>query len=250
MTATKNLAKVSQKWGFGMAPPKQNTQHKRAQACAYFIDAIASLDLPPPDNIILDAASTVKGLFNRVVREDQWDWFTVARHLGYPSRRISEVIAREIARLRSAIKNRDREGFLQARSQLYRLPLRRCLSVFLGRSKIADEPGAGWIYILSTRELPHVLKIGMTTRTVEQRAQEINGATGIAVPFGVRRFWRVTDPQKAEKLVHAHLLEFRLRNDREFFRLEFPAAAKMLDECITSSGLEIRTLDALAGLQV
>lgn len=249
MTDPQPLAKVSEKWGFGMAPPKPATQHERAQACAALLDAIASLDPPPPSDGILDAASTVKGLFNRVVREDQWDWFTVARQLGYPSRRISEVIGREITSLRSAIRDGDAEGFQRARTQLHRLPFRRCLSVFLGRSKIVDEPGAGWIYILSNREFPDLLKIGMTTRTVEQRAQEINGATGVAIPFGVRRCWRVTDPQKAEKLVHACLLDFRLRNDREFFRVGFPAAAKMLDESIRGSGLEIRTLDALAALQ-
>lgn len=49
--------------------------------------------------------------------------------------------------------------------------------------------------------------------------------------------------------MHACLLDFRLRNDREFFRVVFPAAAKMLDESIRGSGLEIRTLDALAALQ-
>ncbi|RWM71237.1 MAG: GIY-YIG nuclease family protein [Mesorhizobium sp.] len=201
MTDTQPLAKVSERWGFGMAPPKPATQHERAQACASFLDTIASLDLLPSNDGILDAASVVKGLFNQVVREDQWDWFTVARQLGYPSRRISEVIVREITSLRTAIKAEDKDGFLRARSQLHRLPLRRCLSVFLGRSKAVDEPAAGWIYILSNREFPDLLKIGMTTRTVEQRAHEINGAAGVAIPFGVRRCWRVTDPQKAEKLV-------------------------------------------------
>lgn len=249
MTDSQPLAKVSEKWGFGMAPPKPATQHERAQACVTLLDAIASLDLPPSHDGILEAASIVKGLFNRVVREDQWDWFTVARQLGYPSRRIAEVIASEITSLRTAIKAEDKDGFLLARSQLHRLPLRRCLSVFLGRFKIVDEPAAGWIYILSNREFPDLLKIGMTTRTVEQRAHEINGATGVAIPFGVRRCWRVTDPQKAEKLVHACLIDFRLRNDREFFRLEFPTAAKMVDISIRASGLEIRTLDALAALQ-
>jgi hypothetical protein len=249
MIDTQPLTKISEKWGFGMAPPKPFTQHERSQACAHFVDAIVSLDLPPSANDVLDAASIVKGLFNRVVREDQWDWFTVARQLGYPSRRVCDVIAREIAGLRSSVKNGDKEGFLRARSQLHRLPLRRCLSVFLGRSKIVDEPGAGWIYILSTREFPDLLKIGMTTRTVEQRAQEINGATGVAVPFGVRRCWRVMDPQSAEKIVHLRLRDFRLRNDREFFRLAFPAAAIMLDESIRATGLELRTLDALAALQ-
>jgi Meiotically up-regulated gene 113 len=90
-----------------------------------------------------------------------------------------------------------------------------------------------------------VLKVGMTTRTVEERFQEINRATGVAIPFGVRRCWRVFDPIKAERLVYETLDEFRVRNDREFFKTPFPVAAKLLDTAKTESGLEIRTLGSL-----
>lgn len=120
--------------------------------------------------------------------------------------------------------------------------------MFGGKARIVEEPGAGWVYILSTREHPDLLKIGMTTRTVEQRVSEINGATGVAIPFGVRRCWRVSDPQKAERLIHTTLAEHRLRNDREFFRVRYADAAKILDNEIRLSGLEIRTLNALAAL--
>lgn len=231
-----------------MAPPKPPTARERQDACDEFLGAIASLEIPEPTQHVLDAASLVKGLFNRVVREDQWDWFTVCRQLGYPSRRISDAIAKEITSFRGAVRDADREAWINARTNLHRLPLRRCLAVFRGKARLIEEPGAGWVYILSTREFPDLLKIGMTTRTVEQRAGEINGATGVAIPFGVRRCWRVSDPQKAERLVHTTLAEHRLRNDREFFRVGFSQAAKLLDDAIRVSGLEIRTLNALAAL--
>ena len=131
---------------------------------------------------------------------------------------------------------------------LSRLPTRRCLSIFLRHTTISDEPNAGWIYVLSTRELPDLLKVGMTTHTVEQRAQEITRATGVALPFGVRRCWRVSEPAKAEKQVYQALHEFRLRDDREFFRVSFHVAVKRINVVIHESSLEIRTLDALAGL--
>ena len=105
-----------------------------------------------------------------------------------------------------------------------RLPTRRYLAVFLGLARIIDEMDAGWIYILSTRELNDLLKIGMTMRTVEARAQEINSATGVAVPFGARRCWRVSDPHRAEKIVHTALAAYRIRTDREFFRTDFKIA--------------------------
>ena len=248
MTDIPNYSKVAEKWGFGMSPPKPPTQRERIEACEVFIETISSLEVPQATKTVLDAASVVKGLFNRVVREDQWDWFTVCRQLGYPSRGICDVIAKEIATFRTATKDGDREGWVTARTNLHRLPVRKCLDVFRGKARIVEESGAGWVYILSTRENPDLLKIGMTTRTVEQRVTEINGATGVAIPFGVRRCWRVCDPQKAERLIHTTLAEHRLRNDREFFRVRYADAVKILDHEIRISGLEIRTLNALAAL--
>lgn len=241
-------AKVAQKWGFGMAPPKPKTASARKAACETFLSLLGSDELPAATDELLSAISTVKGLFNRVVREDQWDWFTVDSQLGYPSRRISQVIAHESSLLRAAIKSCDINAFAHARANLLRLPTRRCLAVHVGRTRIADESGAGWIYVLSTRESPALLKVGMTTRSVEQRVREINAATGVAIPFGVRRCWRVSDPPAAERLAHQTLQQFRLRDDREFFCLPFRDAVELLDDAIRQSKLEIRTLDALGGL--
>lgn len=244
----KAAPRIAEKWGFGMAPPKPDTQTDRMRDGAVLLDVLARSAMPPGEEPTLSAISTVKGLFNRVVREDQWDWFTVARQLGFPSRRIAEAIAFQLQDLRRAIRDQDQGSFHDAHDTLRRLPTRRCLSVFLGHSVIADEADAGWIYVLSTRELPQLLKVGMTTRTVEARVQEINRATGVAIPFGVRRCWRVVEPARIEKLAHETLLEFRLRGDREFFSAPFVVAAKMLDTAIRESGCEIRTLDALTAL--
>ena len=244
----REIAKVSQKWGFGMAPPKSSTQESRVGACNSFLAVFNSEQFRFLDDDTLASMSIVKGMFNRIVKEDQWDWFTVSGQLGYPSRRISRVIAGEIASLREAVKSYEAARFQTARINLLRLPTRRCLSVFLGKAKISDEPDAGWLYILSTREIPNLLKIGMTTRSVEERAKEINGSTGVAIPFGVRRCWRITDPAVGERKVHDALKEFRLRGDREFFRLSFVDACKEIESVIRDCNLEIRTLNALAGL--
>ena len=88
----------------------------------------------------------------------------------------------------------------------------------------------------------------MTTRSVQERVKEINAATGIAIPFGVRRCWRVSEPVRAERLVHDALSEHRLRQDREFFQVSFEYAGRVVDAVIHESAQEIRTLHALAGL--
>ena len=240
---------VSERWGFGMSPPKPAVHKSRRAASECTLRVLEHKSTAPnTDPLVMESLSVVKGLFNRIVREDQWDWFTVAGQLGYPSRRISRVIAQELSHLRTAIKLGHKTTYETTKTNLRRLPTRRCLSVFLGTAKIADEPGAGWIYILSTREMRNLLKVGMTTRSVEERVKEINAATGVAIPFGVRRCWRVSDPSLAESLVHAALREHRLRQDREFFQVSFKYAGKVVDAVIRESSQEIRTLDALAGL--
>ncbi len=239
---------VSEKWGFGLAPPKRATALKRQKCVAHVLDI-----LERPEGVIgsqadLDAMSEVKGLFNRVVRQDQWDWFYVARQLGYPSTRISEAIADTLERLRTGVRDNDAKMTAESRLTLRRLPTRKCLKLFLGRAEIRDEADAGWVYILSTRETPDLFKIGMTTRTVEDRVREINSPTGVAIPFGVRCCWRVRDPKKAEMVVHAALAHTRIRGDREFFRTQFLDAKKVIIDELARHSLEIRTLDNLCSL--
>ncbi len=233
---------IHQKWGFGMAPPKPETQASRNRAAACLM---AFLDAYARDDELPNALSEMKGLFSRIARQDQWDWFSTSRALGYPSARIARVIAETIGAARRALVSGDSDLLREQWSLLRRLPCRSCVRVFLGAAYIADEEGAGWIYLLSTREMPDLLKIGMTTRSVEERLREINGATGVAFPFGVRRCWRTRDPAATERLVHEALAKHRVRADREFFRASFSEAAKIIDDTLGKTQLELRTLDNL-----
>lgn len=243
------MAEVHEKWGFGMAPPKPDTQATREGWCRFVHRAIIDPAVPPWPAESLDAISGVKGMFNRIARMDQWDWFTVCAQLGYLSRGLSKAIGIALANMRMAARDGDEGGLRQAQKILSEMPVRRCLRLFLGELVLQEEADAGWIYILSTREMPDLLKIGMTTRTVQDRVREINGATGVAIPFGVRRCWRVGDPRRSEKLLHEVLYESRLRADREFFRIRFFDAEKSIQEAINLHGLELRTISRLAALQ-
>lgn len=229
-----------------MAPPKPATQRTRTKAAIALIEMLASPDMPASALDVLDAISEIKGMFNRIARQDQWDWFTVCAQFGYPSLKLSQDVACELGSLRSAIKDQDEGAFRKIREMLTKRPIGLCLAVFLGKMKIRQDPGTGWIYVLSTRQSRTFLKIGMTTRTVEQRVQEINSATGVVVPFGVRRCWRVRNPAEAERIVHRALADFRIRDDREFFEAEFMRIVTTIQAVIVESGLEIRTLNALA----
>lgn len=243
------LPKVYEKWGFGMAPPKPETQASREVWARGVIKAIVDPAVPPWPQETLEIISGVKGMFMRISRMDQWDWFTVYAQLGYPSRGLAEGIANSLGDMRTAARDGEDGSLRQAQKRLSEIPARRCLLVFLGELAIPDEPNAGWVYILSTRELPELLKIGMTTRTVQDRVREINAATGVAIPYGVRRCWRVSDPRKSENILHDALDQVRVRADREFFRIDFFEAERRIQEALNRAGLELRTLSRLAALR-
>lgn len=236
---------IAQKWAFGMAPPKPVTQQRRQSAARLVIH---TLDDAQIQDGVADALSEIKGLFTRIARQDQWDWFTVSAALGYPSSRISWLVSDTLAAYRRDVLAGTTLTSSSAGLLLRRLPVRRCLAVFLGDARIKDEPDAGWLYYLSTREQRDIAKIGMTTRTVEERVREINSATGVLNPYGVRACWRVSDPRSAERLVHAALRPHRIRADREFFRIDYRHARELVDRLLRDQHLEIRTLDALTAL--
>lgn len=242
---TVETRRVAEKWGFGMAPPKLKVQATRTKACETFLEIMSSRKFLEFTRQELEAISTVKGMFNRTVKKDQWDWFSVLAQLGYPSIGIARVTVSELTRLRSSMKVGDRYEFENARINLRRMPTRKCLYVFLGRMTITSTPGSGWVYVLSTREFDELLKIGMTRRTVQERVSEINQATGVAIPFGVRRCWHVRNPELVEKLLHKELDVFRFRRDREFFRISFHDAERILNSVIRHNKCEIGTLNIL-----
>ena len=68
------------KWGFGMAPLKSITDLKNKQALRKVKKFVIGEDIVEfdtlPENI-----SLVKGLFNRVIKQDQWDWCTLTIRL-------------------------------------------------------------------------------------------------------------------------------------------------------------------------
>ena len=68
----------------------------------------------------------------------------------------------------------------------------------------------------------------MTHRSISQRVKEINSATGVLIPFAARHVFRVKDATRAEKEIFELLSEFRLRFDREFFKLPFFKAVHLI----------------------
>lgn len=106
---------------------------------------------------------------------------------------------------------------------------------------------AGWVYILSNPEMPELLKIGFTEREPLSRAKEISQDTGVPSEFIVDYQVYSSRPYELERKVHELLHEYRLNNNREFFRCTHASAIEAIKQAILILGLED---DPSTGLEI
>lgn len=59
------------------------------------------------------------------------------------------------------------------------------------------ERQAGWIYCLSNPSMPGVVKIGLTTNTVEERVKQLD-TTGVPSAFKIEHRWQSEDVRQDE----------------------------------------------------
>ena len=86
----------------------------------------------------------------------------------------------------------------------------------------------GYVYILSNKSMPGLVKVGRTSRSVESRASELY-QTGVPTPFIVE--WEVLSPDSVllEQFVHEDLSKYRVSAAREFFAVEKYDAIRSLE---------------------
>lgn len=75
----------------------------------------------------------------------------------------------------------------------------------------------GILYCLVNDSMPGYVKIGMTTRTVQDRMKELY-TTGVPLPFQCLVAKHVDDVEEKERIVHRIFSEYRVPN-REFFQI-------------------------------
>lgn len=225
------MHKIHTKWGFGMAPEKSKMHEERLRAVVQVLSIInnGETTYSPWKG---DCLSMVKGMFTRILKQDQWDWFIVMCSLGLPSKRISSKISKTLGELRKSLKEEDAISAIEQIEILRRCGLEEKLNCYISGEN--TFPG-GCVYILSTRELPNILKIGYTTRNPIERVKEINRSTGVVIPFGVRAAWNVPNPDKFEQKIHEKLNQYRVRADREFFQLDFNKAFSIINDLLNKS---------------
>lgn len=94
--------------------------------------------------------------------------------------------------------------------------------------------GMGVIYVLRCMVMQdEVYKVGWTSGTAEQRAQQLSTATGVPSSFAVVAAWQHADPAAIEKGIHAMLAPYRINDAREFFQASYPIIRAIIEGELT-----------------
>ena len=89
----------------------------------------------------------------------------------------------------------------------------------------------GYVNILKNPSMPGIVKIGKTTRSVEQRCNEL-WQTGVPTPFEVVDQVLSPDCDQLELWMHEQFHASRVNSSREFFSISEEAASVTLDSCL------------------
>lgn len=93
-------------WEYGMATLSDITESKNRQAVISVKDMFEKTE-PLVGKDICKSISWLKGMFNRILRHDCWDWYTVNSYFNYPTFADLHAIVVSLASLRKAIINDD-----------------------------------------------------------------------------------------------------------------------------------------------
>ena len=87
-----------------------------------------------------------------------------------------------------------------------------------------EGEGDSWIYILTNKTMPNLVKIGFTSTTPDKRAKQISRSTGVPLEFSVAYAFKCFNAHAFEGELHKYLKEYRINNDREFFQISINEA--------------------------
>lgn len=84
-----------------------------------------------------------------------------------------------------------------------------------------------YVYLLSNVSMPGLIKVGRTTNHPNQRIAELH-STGVPTRFELELSILVADSARCERLAHQALHQFRVADNREFFRVPVKKAISLI----------------------
>lgn len=91
-----------------------------------------------------------------------------------------------------------------------------------GMKERLEEYSSTWgeyVYVLSNKSMPGIVKVGFTTTSPEQRLKEINSATGVIEEWETDWYLECAEAHDLEQKTHEYLKDFRVRKNREGFNV-------------------------------
>lgn len=229
--------------GFGMRD-NWGAYEVRIQAAAALVTRILRAGtMPEPTQEVLDAFSTIKGLFNRIHRQDQFDWFVTLVRLGYPTDKRSRTIGNVLGQCRTAVRDGDEAAWKRAREVTRLLKVRRSLAVLRGRRALVDVEGYGFVYLMSNLDDRDLLAVGVTERPILEEAAIVNAGVDYH-PMGVRAVWWVADVAEAREML-AGLTEGLVREDDGRYETNFRWFQAVVDRALADADLSVDPLGFL-----
>lgn len=102
------------------------------------------------------------------------------------------------------------------------------------QESVFDQSGnlvpSEYVYVLINNSIPGMVKIGMTVRDVETRANEISGATGVPTPWIPVHSFKCFNSYQLEQELHAHLDSVRVAANREMFNMNSKDAIDIVNQ--------------------
>lgn len=108
------------------------------------------------------------------------------------------------------------------------------------------------VYVLTNEVMPGLVKIGLTSTSIEQRMMELY-KTGVPVPFECFRASVVHNGTDVEGRLHRAFAKFRVNKNREFFEMEPQSVVEILElveiENVTPTDEVYETPDDIVALK-
>jgi hypothetical protein len=102
----------------------------------------------------------------------------------------------------------------------------------------------GYIYAMSNKTMPGILKIGMTERSIEERLKEANG-TFTLIPFIVEISKKVLNCKEKEKCIHQILQSKRVNPKKEFFEVTIEEIKPIFDLMDCVENIELKKYEVI-----
>ncbi len=86
------------------------------------------------------------------------------------------------------------------------------------------------VYIVTNEAMPGLVKIGITSKPIEERLKELASVTGVPLPFSCYYAAEVEDAGNLEDVLHKAYADNRVNPNREFFSISPEAARTILKQ--------------------